>query len=990
MQVLYGTPLPPGLVAPTQGELRLRVDQLLLDNDAINHSPLIQLFETDAVLSSATRTYPGGAATDGVEFSSSAPPAPALSPNRFVVPVDYCAVGPIFWGETRPTAQGQPSTPQVRRGPLTMAYPIKIEPKQFRAYLQRMSASPQGGVQLVVFVPSSYSGRPPVTVGRARLALDHLAPGHPIQGWYPVLHRRSRSAAEAFEEGAAAALATSGSNAGAPLKEMLVGKIKVTVSMEYYPTTRHTKHPQHGDGVQSAVHQHSVKHRRQVEVGGGGATGILPQAKTRRSARHSGRIGTENADFSATSSASASFSSDVDVGVYPIAVRDSYRLRVRRKSPSSSALKHDVPTATQMLLEQGLRLRAQMDAAARRVDVDEASPYFSQEPGALWNSAEHEETKDVAAVVPVDSTGNDLAAEDHIDQSDSMYTSEASDEENFALQLQKDSEARDSRTTQQQQLAVSTPQKRHALTLPQQRQQYSQIERTSFASAHGDAAGNAAASVELCFSHFTFAQTPATADLYQLRLSVRLSSDITTSEPAPGPLSSYVHPVPFQQPSICLHFDVCSYSEDRSRLVVEAYKVIEETEVVGEADALGMRGPRQVAREELLGLSVLGLYRQSREVVFRDPVLDNSNVFALLEIRIQPASAIDIDGTQVGAALSPSQTPASIADSSVPLLALQQPKSTTKLPSSHGTVQHSAIDVGDTSRLLQPAAGTQQTTDASPATTTLQVDHSRLPISERRRLRVVVHSAAELPHVALAQLDGRRSTRYPLVCSSPRVLPDAGIASAQSYTEPCSFVTIEEIFQCAPSSPLKQQLQRDAFAKSRAHMQPMPNWYVVEAFSGYYDRSAVAERSSNPPYNYEVVLQLPEVVVKQPSVDDRSLSAARSVSANERAHPRGTVDMLEELQLNVWHSYLLQQDAAPTVVGHTHREKAHQQEEDFWSSAAYMGTCRIDLRPLRYLEMINGYYRAVCEHTPCNATDQSDADPEVNTIGYLRVSVSLV
>ncbi|KPA82216.1 hypothetical protein ABB37_03335 [Leptomonas pyrrhocoris] len=993
MQVLYGAPLPPGLVAPTQGELRLRVDQLLLDGDAINHNPLVQLFETDASLLSASRTPRDGAAADGAVLSAGAAPAPTRSPNHFVVPVDYCAVGPIFWGETRPTAQGQPSTPQARRGPFTMAYPIKIEPKQFRAYLQRMTASPQGGVQLDVFVPPSYSGRPPVVVGKARLALDRLDPGHPIQGWYPVLHRRSRTATSTGEEGATAALATSAADGGAELKEIPIGKVKVSVSIEYYPTTRHAPHPRRGEDGQRVPQQYSVKQRRQVEVpGDGGTKGTLPQAKTRRSARHSGRVGTKDV-FSSSSSASTSVTSDVDVGVHPIAVRDSHRLHVRRTSQPASMLEQDLPTVTQRLLKQGLQLRAQMDAAARGVDVDAAADFFNEASTALHSGDEHVGVEGASAVAIVEDSGDDLAAVGDVDPYDSTYTSEASHEENFALQMQIDSEARDNRATQQQQKqpqSVATPQ--------QQLRQDTQPVTKSVISAAGISAGNAPASVELCFSHFTFAQTPATADLRQLRLSVRLSNDITTSEPTPGPLSSYVHPVPFQQPSICLHFEVCSFSGDRSRLVVEAYKVVAETEVEGEADAWDMRGPRQVAREELLGLSIVGLYRQSREVVFRDPVLDSSNVFAQLDIRMHPASVTDNADTSVGPAVSPCVTlPSgavplrSVAGSSALPSAPPKQQSTSKLLVPHVTVQHQPLEVTDTSRLSHTSAVALQGTTSPPTAPKLQVGNSRLSTSERRRLRVVVHSAAELPRVALAQPDGRPSARYPLVSSNPRVLPEAGSASTLSYTEPSSFVTVEEVFQGLQNSLSHLERKGEELAKSRAHMQSMENWFVDEARSGYYDRSVIVEHSTNPHYDYEVVLQLPAVVAAAvPStVDETTFFAARNASAVERPPSRGTVDVLEELQLNVWHSDL-SQPSAPSTVVKANRTNVRKQEEHFWSCAAYMGTCRVDLRPLRYLAMINGYYRVVCERTPTNATDETDADTEANTIGYVRVSVSLI
>jgi hypothetical protein len=1032
MQVLYGKPLPPGLVAPTQGELRLRIEQLLLDENSINNNPLVQLFDTGVTAESED------VASAGITSTASASSAPVRSPNRFVVPVDYCAVGPIFWGETRPTAQGQPSTPQLHRGPLTMAYPIKIAPAQFRAYLQRMTASPQGGVQLDVFVPSSYSGRPPVTVGKARLALDQLHPGHPIHGWYPVLHRRR----------GISGLAVSAASDAVQLKEIPVGKVKVSVSVEYYPTTQRASQYSAYE-VRGVPHQQSAKHRRHVEVAGNGAAALLPQAKTRRSARHAGRAGTHHSPLSTSSSVtSETFSSEANLRLSAAHIMNDQRVRVHQSHPSVSALAQDLPSTTRRLLAQGLRLRAQMDAAARGVDVDAAPSFMSDDTAVKRSSSKHKgmDGAAAAAALTVDDyadaaaatydrggTDDDDGYDDDNGGDDSAYTSEVSDEENFALQLQRDSEARDSRSTQQQQQRQQSTQmsalpqhKSYQPSAPQDPPQQqslfnSQMTARSFTSVEGHAAGIMPASVELCFSHFSFAQTPATADLSQLRLSVRLSSDITTNEPTPGPLSSYVHPVPFEQPSICLHFNVCSYAEDRSKLVVEAYKVVAETEVADEGNAWGMQGPRQVACEELLGLSVVGLYRQSREIVFRDPVLDSSNVFAHLDIRVQsaPAAPAALQGGARDGAVVASACVTPISDaaplSSIACLTAPQPgalkqknmvNSSTPPPPPqnphplHSQVTEQDTPTGDSARILAsqtPVRAARVSLPPAPSQSVqpLSQVQSYVSVSERRRLRVVVHSAAELPRVAVAQHGGRMSARYPLVSSSPRVVADAGVTNANSYVEPSTFVTIEEVFQTFQHSLIEhEKTAGTASDKSRARMEAMSNWYVDEARSGYYDRSAVAEASSNPYYGYEVLLQLPEVTMPAPTIaDENSLVAARNVFTNETMHPRVTVDLLEELQLNVWHSDYSLQSPPEEISSTANRAKMQQhqrQEENFWSAAAYMGTCRVDLRPLRYLPMINGYYRVVCERTQGSATDQTDTDTEANTIGYVRVSVSLL
>ncbi|CAG9582010.1 conserved hypothetical protein [Leishmania major strain Friedlin] len=994
MRVLYGTPLPPGLVAPTTGELRLRIDQLILDDEVINHSPLVQLFETPDSASAVAAADVDGAETATASFSR--------SPNHFVVPVDYCSVGPIFWGETRPSAQGQPATPQLRRGPVTMAYPIKMAAPQFGAYLERMTESPQQGVQLDVFVPSSYSGRPPVTVGRCRIALDTLQPGHPVKGWFPVMHRRARlSAAEADLS---------------KYVELAVGKVKLTATVEYYPSSRQP----------SAEPTAATKHKRHEGKDGGHQP--LPRAKTRRSHRHLGRTGEDAAhpptETSSTSTETAAAESPVASLLSPAARETAHRRGLHRRHVGhhGTALLQDKSAVTHQLLQQGLRLRAQMEAAARGVSLDN----FDSSTDLTANRHRgvghgHVSFEDVGAGVFADDADEDVS-----DGSDAAYTSEDSDEEKFALQMQKDAEARDRRGFQQQQQSTvpsSSPAAPAAV--------WQHLGRSSAVGAasetavevlpiaNGGSVYGTRAAVELCFSNFSFAQTSLTADLHKIRINVRLSSDIATLEPSSGPLSSFVHPVPVQQPFIRLLFDVCSFFEDHSKLVIEAYKVMSELELENENDGWDVQGPRHVAKEELLGLSVIGLYRQSRTVVFRDPVADTSNVFAQLDVRVRPHGVSHSTATSTVLDAPPQQQQhqhqaswnagrgATNSSLHAPASDAVPPSSIAACASDARPAKENAVSV---SKHKSPAGGghvqdTSAGKEASSIAGTYPLHLSQAPVdtssssatTERRRLRVVVYSAAELPRVAVAQgrghgtLTGSGGGHFPVVSARPRSIPEAGVEGVTSYAEPNSFVTIEEVYRVAEAwctkSKTAASTSRGASAPSSSR-QSIHDWYVDEARGGFYDRSAVAKESSNPSYNYEVTLQLPEM-----TVPTGNGTAAAAVT-------HGLADVLDELQLAVWHSDLTRHTSAPsgtTVTsgdaggGHSRSRgtSVRQQEEHFWECAAYMGTCRVDLRPLRYLKTLDGYYRVVYERTPGSAVGPTSTDVESNTIGYVRLSVSL-
>ncbi|CBZ30288.1 conserved hypothetical protein [Leishmania mexicana MHOM/GT/2001/U1103] len=873
--------------------------------------------------------------------------------------------------------------------------------KQFGAYLERMTESPQQGVQLDVLVPSSYSGRPPVTVGRCRIALDTLQPGHPVKGWFPVMHRRARLSA---------------ADVGlCKYAELTVGKVKLTATVEYYPSSR----------LSSAEPTAATKHKRHEGKDGGHVP--LPRAKTRRSHRHPGRTGEDAAqtptETSSTSTETTAAESPVSSLLSP-AARETARRHGRHRrhvGHHGTALLQDKSAVTHQLLQQGLRLRAQMEAAARGLSLgnfDSSTDLTPDRHRGVRNG--HVIFEDVEAGVFADDADEDVS-----NVSDAVHTSEDSDEEKFALQMQKDAEARDRRGIQQQQQStISSSIPAAPAAVGQHLARSSAVGAASETAVevlpitNGGSVHSTRAVVELCFSNFSFAQTSLTADLHKIRINVRLSSDITTLEPSSGSLSSFVHPVPVQQPSICLLFDVCSFFEDHSKLVVEAYKVMSELELENENDGWDVQGPRHVAKEELLGLSVIGLYRQSRAVVFRDPVADTSNVFAQLEVRVRPhgvrhstATSTVLDAppqqqhphqeswnTGRGATSSSLQAPASdaVPPSSIPACASDA------RPAKENAVSASKHkSPAGRSHVQEASAGEE----ASSIAGTYPLHVSQAPVgnssssatTERRRLRVVVYSAAELPRVAVAQgrghgtVTGSGGGHFPIVSARPRSIPEAGVEGVTSYADPNSFVTIEEVYRVAETwctkSKTAASTSRAASAPSSSR-QSIHDWYVDEARGGFYDRSAVAKESSNPSYNYEVTLQLPEMTVP----------TGNGTAAAALTH--GVADVLDELQLAVWHSDLSRHASAQsgtTVTsggaggGHTRSRGTivRQQEEHFWECAAYMGTCRVDLRPLRYLKTLDGYYRVVCERTPGSTVGPTSTDVESNTIGYVRLSVSL-
>lgn len=190
-----------------------------------------------------------------------------------------------------------------------------------------------------------------------------------------------------------------------------------------------------------------------------------------------------------------------------------------------------------------------------------------------------------------------------------------------------------------------------------------------------------AAVVELVFTDFSFTASEVTRDLREIRITVRLSRGITTGTPTAGPLSSYIHRIPLEQPSICMSFGIRSYTAESSRLVIEVVKVTSRprlsrgthnrrsknkhnsnhfgnvyddgsTENDNEYDNDNdddshTRRMREVVAEELLGLAIVPLFTQSRRLILRDPVLNVNNVHLHMQLRLRPhadATASTMDG----------------------------------------------------------------------------------------------------------------------------------------------------------------------------------------------------------------------------------------------------------------------------------------------------------------------------------------------------------
>lgn len=697
---MYGAALPPGLEAPTCGELRIRLEKLILDNTAMNHNPLVRFN-----LGQGSGGGGGGDAAPSPSTTTGA--APAVSPNKFVVPVDYCAVSPIFWGEARPTAHCQPSTPgQPGRGAVTLVYPIKVPEESFLDYLAGMSRSPQRGLLLEVYVPSSYSGRPAVPVGKSIVFMDALSVAKPLQGWFTVGHTQAageEAAKKEKDDDDGDAEKNDGSDDGSVFF-FKVGKMKLSMRLVFFnrakgeeptsatvsPSGQHRRPSSGGvsgagsrgrDGVKVAAavavatrsQSHLNESRESVSSAVRGRQHTTGSSSSGKGPRPAGMNVSFHSNDDDNSNRGSARNRSIEVDMTGIATDVEESAPPRRDSDRSNNSNFNYGSNTAVatgedlaenelvrtargtvqrqkagvavgdILDRGLQLRERMmRAAAAAVDSGGGGGGRSVKPAVYPHTRRNNRGR---RHHDEDDNNDDDDADDA-----TAYSSENTDEERFAFQLQRDLGRNKTRPHNRHDddvgaFPTATPNttttggvipvvgRRPANPSPPLAHHHHQRPAT----------------VELAFSDFSFGATPMTADLSEMRVSVRLSKDMSTDEPTTGPFSSYIHQVPLSQNSICLSIAVRSYSEESSRLVVELIKV-RSRGVTGDAAVSGAGGGgggstpgrRQVVSEELLGLCIIGVYPQSREVAMRDPITNLNNAYCKLSLTFDGASVADV------------------------------------------------------------------------------------------------------------------------------------------------------------------------------------------------------------------------------------------------------------------------------------------------------------------------------------------------------------
>jgi hypothetical protein len=167
--------------------------------------------------------------------------------------------------------------------------------------------------------------------------------------------------------------------------------------------------------------------------------------------------------------------------------------------------------------------------------------------------------------------------------------------------------------------------------------------------------------------------------------------------------------------------------------------------------------------------------------------------------------------------------------------------------------------------------------------------------------------------------------------------PTAASTGGVPYSAPNAFLVVDDFF---------------------VGEKPIANWSIEAYVQGQYDRTWVFAENSKPQFFYECIASIPREAIGLPHED------------GERKSPPSQ-QPLTSVRIEAWHLQTMSSahDAADGA----------EKESQFWESALPFGTCQIDLKPLKYLNVIDGWFKIVSNHHSVEAV-----------VGYLRAAVRVL
>ncbi|ORC93564.1 uncharacterized protein TM35_000014410 [Trypanosoma theileri] len=634
MRLVYGSSLPPGVEASTRGELRIRVEKLLLK--------------------------------DGLVHTSVSSSVSTAGPRPYTIPVDECAVSALFWGEQQSSSHCIPATPGKPRGTVSLVFPVKTYEQQFSSYLAHMSNSTQKGLQLSVFVPTSYSGRhKPVSVGKIIIALDTLKPSIPISGWFAVVSNEVRSM-DAVKE-----------SEGSQTKEeefIEVGKLKLTFTLTFF--TRAMQSPTSHKTRSVSVNSYEKSGRSQSREGRflkdpntsrttslvnpeitvfmDTTQGPLEEQEQKLLSPPKESIGTSpitNTNTTTTCMRESKY--------YPSSPSPTQRESTTRSKSAQDPLQGTLPYASVtptmglnqqnvigQLIQKGLGLREKMSKALRPFSASENLSYSTRQPLTLSSPTT---LKTVPNYIPTTLPAEHLI--NKIPISTDPLESSVSSANDESLESKTDDDDDDDEDNEDGGMKM----KRRTFSKEPKGYSIDEMERHSFQTPFKPSGlnPNENAYVEVDISKIAFSSGRATLGMEEMRVGIRLSKDVKTDEPVES-YSSYVHRVPLARGAnhhIIIGFPIRSFSKDKSRMVISFYRV-RSAPVANPPGELLLPPPASAQRvlvdETLLGMCIVGLHDQSRDVVLHDPITGEDPTQAYIHVSLRNSEIQQLSEEQRG------------------------------------------------------------------------------------------------------------------------------------------------------------------------------------------------------------------------------------------------------------------------------------------------------------------------------------------------------
>ncbi|RNF13220.1 uncharacterized protein Tco025E_06285 [Trypanosoma conorhini] len=1059
MRLLYGSPLPPGLEAPTRGELRIRIEKLLLKDE------LVSTGVSSDVPSQGSRLYP--------------------------IPIDHCAVSPLFWGEQHPTCRCVPATPGKLRGAVSLVYPLKTYEPQFREYLSHMSNSEHRGVHFSVFVPNSYSGRHrSVPVGKSIVALNTLKPSSPVSGWFPIM-----------SDGALVASTIEDGEKNLNASSVEVGRLKMTFTLNFFARAPVPPARQPSHGTQKVSHDQSagdekIESAEVVQDGGRSEQElrsvqslplVSPEAGVAAAAAASHRqLPRQQQEMQHRLLQSGGCITKSELGKSSMSHEDAEpaagaaaRQLPPSFPPAATSVEINQNKVIDELLQQGISLREKMARVlSHSTGFDDLTPspnFLSSQPVLSMLGGPPGHSPSLADVAQLDVGAvcnlNDSSQGSFSSASVETVVSEEDELGNDVGPVTPGAAAAAAAAGGERSGALcSVSTGRRAFRLPFQSPGVFQ---------NGDTY------VEVDLSRIAFSSGRATLGMEEMRVGIRLSKDVKTDEPVES-YSSYVHRVPLVRGAehhIVIGFSVRSFSEDSSRMVISFYRVRSAPVPNPPGEVLlpvPASAQRVLVEETLLGMCIVGLHNQFRNIVLHDPITGEDPAQAQLRVSIRSSSLplsqdnlqdglpakereanksdLGIEGAENGVLLpntkkcngpiekqqgnpaatsptrhshgrqcnvvgrgsspssasssSPSSPPSSSSTGELPprvkgSAAADKPTATgtsgcggavpesryvheqcsskfptvptqstvtAKAAASHRVHDASTLKTGSSMAANSvDSHGDEKTAHGANATTltTASVDRALTKaIQERFRMHVSIRAGKELPMVAISE---EGPTLRSLVAAVDQL--ENGVRSAVTadgrlvlldskhrvFKAPTTFFVVEDVLNGADSRAAAKGI--------------VPDWFVEAAVRGKYDRTLIVPESQSPQYDYESILSLPkEAVFLRHEGENRNATLQESstlfpLNDNTSSAPSSSF-CLRELRLTLWHA--VDDTSTPSA------SEWKDDEERFWAHTAILGECRVELRSLRFLKLLDGWYRI-------NAIGRAD-----EVVGYVRVSVRLL